>query len=78
MQPISLVCTTHHSDGVVEERLSEDDDVEDLVDVDLLEDGEDGDRVDGHDQRREEERLQDARRVSPEDAGQAARVQGAT
>ena len=34
---------THDSDGVVEEGLPEDDDVEDLVDVDLLEDGEDGD-----------------------------------
>ena len=45
--------------------------------MDLLEDGEDGDRVDGHDQRREEKRLQDAGRVSAEDAGQAARVEGA-
>ena len=34
---------THDCDGVVEERLAEDDDVEDLVDVDLLKDGENGD-----------------------------------
>ena len=46
--------------------------------MDLLEDGEDGDRVDGHDQRREEERLQDAGGVVTEDARQPARVQRAT
>ena len=40
---------THHSDGVVEQRLPEHEDVEQLVDVDLLEHSEDGYGVDGRD-----------------------------
>ena len=51
---------THDSDGIVEERLSEDDDVEDFVDVDLFEDGDDGHGVDGGDQRRKQKRLQES------------------
>ena len=49
---------TYDGDSVVEERLAEDDDVEQLVDVDGLEDGEHGDGVDGGEQRREDERVQ--------------------
>ena len=45
--------------------------------MDLLEDGEDGHGVHGNDQGREEEGLEDAGGVGAEDAGQAARVQGA-
>lgn len=41
--------STHHSDGVVEERLPEHEDVQQLVDVDLLEHGQDGDGVHGRD-----------------------------
>ena len=51
-------CITYDGDSVVEERLAEDDDVEQLVDVDGLEDGEHGDGVDGGEQRREDERVQ--------------------
>lgn len=40
---------THHSDGVVEQRLPEHEDVEQLIDVDLLEHSEDSHRVDGRD-----------------------------
>ena len=51
---------THDSDGIVEERLAEDDDVEDFVDVDLFEDGDDGHGVDGGDQGRKQKRLQES------------------
>jgi len=37
---------TYHGDSVVEERFAEDDDVEQLIDVDRLEDGEYSDWVD--------------------------------
>lgn len=40
---------TYHSDGVVEQRLPEHEDVEQLVDVDLLEHSEDSHGVDGRD-----------------------------
>ncbi len=62
-------------DGVVEQRLAKDDDVEDLVHVDLLEDGQHGHRVHGHDQGGEQERLQDGGRVLAEDAQLSAGVQ---
>ena len=39
--------TTHHGYTVVEQRLAEDDDVENLVDLNRFEDGEHGDWIDG-------------------------------
>lgn len=45
----NLQFETHHGDGVIEQRLSEHEDVQQLVDVDLLEDGQDGDGVHGWD-----------------------------
>ena len=57
---------THDSDGIVEERLAEDDDVEDFVDVDLFEDGDDGHGVDGGDQGRKQKRLQESwKKINP-------------
>lgn len=49
---------THHGDAVVEQRLSEHHDEEDLVDVDLLKHGDDGHGVDGGDEASKEEILQ--------------------
>jgi len=49
---------TYHGDAVVEQRFAEDDDVEQLIDVDRLEDGENSDWVDGGQQRREDESVQ--------------------
>ena len=65
---------TNNGDGVVEQGLAEDDDVEDFVDVDLVEDGEHGHRIDGRYQRREDEDLQ-RRDLETVDARQAARPQ---
>lgn len=44
---------THHSHSIVEQRLPEDSDVQQLIDVDLLKDGQDGHGVDGREQRGE-------------------------
>ena len=49
------VLDTYNRDAVVEQRLAEDDDLEDIVDVERLEHGEDGDRVDCSEQRREDQ-----------------------
>lgn len=49
---------THHSDAVVEQRLSEHQDEEDLVDVDLFKHSNDSNRVDGGDETAEEKILQ--------------------
>lgn len=49
---------THHSDGVVQQRLPEDDYEQDLVDVHLLEHGQDGHRVHGGDQAAKQEEVQ--------------------
>lgn len=65
----------HHCHSVVEQRLSKYYDVEDLVDVDLLEDGEHGHRVYGRDERREEEHVQEGR-LAAEQVGLARRPQG--
>lgn len=45
----------HHSDSVIEERLSKHQDVQQLVDVDLLEHSQNGDRVHGGDDGAEQE-----------------------
>ncbi|TNN38844.1 hypothetical protein EYF80_050986 [Liparis tanakae] len=50
----------HHRHAVVEQRLAEHHDEEDLVDVHLLEHGDDGHGVHGRDQTAEEEVLQQA------------------
>ncbi len=49
---------TYNSDGVIKQRLSKDDDIENFIDVNFLKDGQDGDRVDGRDESRKEERVQ--------------------
>ena len=49
---------TYHGDSVVQQTLAEHDDVQDLVHVDFLEDGQHGDGIDGADQRGEQEHLQ--------------------
>ena len=48
----------YDSDGVVKQRLAKDDDVENFIDVDLLEYGQHCDRVDGGDEGRKQERVQ--------------------
>ena len=48
----------HDSNGVIEKRFAEHDDVEYLVDVNLLENCENGDGIHGRDERREQERVQ--------------------
>lgn len=50
-------------DGIVEQGLAEHDDVQDLVHLDLLEDGQHGHRIDGRDQRSEQEHVQEGRVV---------------
>jgi len=47
---ISCRSTSYHGDAVVEQRFAEDDDVEQLIDVNRLEDGEYGDWIDGSQQ----------------------------
>lgn len=64
-----------HRDGIVEQRLAKHDDVQHLVDVDLLEHGQHRDRIDGRDERRKQEHVQE-RQVHPEDSGEAAPPQG--
>lgn len=49
---------SHHGDAVIEQRLSENHDEKDLVDMDLLKHGNDSDRVDGGDETAKEEILQ--------------------
>lgn len=49
---------TYNSNGIVKQRLSEYDDVENFIDMDLFKDGQDGHRVDGWDESREKERIQ--------------------
>lgn len=50
---------TYDGDSVVQQTLAEHDDVQDLVHVNFLEDGQHSDRIDSTDQRREEEHLQE-------------------
>ena len=50
---------THHADSVVEQGLAKQDDVEDFVDVDLLKDSEDGHGVDGRQEGREHQAVQE-------------------
>ena len=52
------VPVTHHSDAVIEQRLAEHDDVENLVHLDLLEDGQHGHGVHGGDERAEHEAVE--------------------
>lgn len=49
---------THDSDGVIKQRLSKHNNVEDFIDVDFLKNGEYSDRIDGRDERRKKERIQ--------------------
>lgn len=53
------VWAPHHSDGVVEQGLPEDKDVQQLIDVDLLEDGQHGHRVHGGDDAAKEQVVQE-------------------
>ena len=50
---------THHADSVIEQGLAKQHNVEDLVDVDLLKDGEDCDGIDGSQERCEHEAVQE-------------------
>lgn len=50
---------TYDGDGIVEKAFSENDDVEYLVDVYLLKNGQDGYRIDGTDQCREKKHVEE-------------------
>ena len=69
---------TYDSDSIVKQGLSKDYNVQDFVNVDLLEDGQDGNGIYSHDQWGEQERLQNAGRVGPENASQTTSVQRGT
>lgn len=56
---------SHHGDGVVEERLPEHEDVQQLVNVDLLKHGQDGHRVHGRDDGAEEQAGQQVHAAQP-------------
>ncbi len=69
---------TYNSDSVVKKWFSEHDDVQDLVDVNLFKDGNDGDGVDGGDEWGEKEGLQNLWRIFAENSSQTTGVQWTT
>lgn len=68
---------TYNSDGIVQEWLPKNDNVEDVVDFDLFESGQHSHGIHGHDQRGEKKHFQDARWIVPVNSGQSQTIQGA-
>lgn len=76
--PVGVVPTPHHSDGVIEQRFSEDKDMEQLIDVNFLEDGQHGHRVHSRDDAAKEQVVQEANVVDLLAPHQAHSVHEAT
>lgn len=78
--PMCVWCglSPHHSDGIIEQGLPEDKDVQQFVDVDLLEDSQHSHRVHGRDDAAKEQGVQQGNVVDLLTAHQAHGVQEAT